>query len=240
MVIRVYKTAEILKVRKTANGTDLIINVPDRSLADSIYDKLIRHTECRFDDGRSISIEQRKKAYATIRDISIWTGYLPEEQKEWLKYLYIIRTGRPYLSLGNCSMDEAREFISTILEYALEEGIPLSEPGVQRSEDIGRYLYACIKNKKCAICGKPGEIHHVDAIGMGNDRRKLDDRDHRKICLCREHHTISHQKGRLAFERMYHVYGIKYDDPVRKKLTEDFENLEENYESVDSNGTSDG
>ena len=61
---------------------------------------------------------------------------------------------------------------------------------------------------KCAVCGKDGEIHHVDTIGMGRDRRTVDDSSYRKICLCRTHHTIAHQRGMQAFEQMYHVYGI--------------------------------
>ena len=162
----------------------------------------------RFDDGRIISIEQRKKAYATIRDIADYTGYLPEEQKEWLKYLYIQKTGDDYISLSDCSMDQAREFINVILEYAIESGIQLSEQAINRTDDIGKYLYFCIKHKKCAICGQAGEIHHEDAIGMGNDRKTLDDSNHKKICLCRKHHTIAHQMGVDRFTKMYKVYGI--------------------------------
>ena len=147
-----------------------------------------------------------------MNDIASYTGYLPEEQKEWLKYLHISRTGSDYFSLSDCSVDMAREFINTILDYALEEGIPLSDLGVNRTDDIGKYLYFCIKHKKCAVCGKPGEIHHVDAIGMGRDRRKVDDSESRKICLCRTHHTIAHTKGMDRFEQMYHVYGIIVKD----------------------------
>ena len=111
-------------------------------------------------------------------------------------------------------MDTAREFINTILEYAISEGIPLSENAIERTDDIGRYLYYCIMNRKCAVCGRPGEIHHEDAIGMGNDRRKLDDSGHRKICLCREHHTIAHQMGVRRFREMYKVYGIVAKEDV--------------------------
>lgn len=114
------------------------------------------------------------------------------------------------LAFLRCSMDTAREFLNTILEYALKEGVPLSDAGVNRTDDIGRYLYYCLKHKKCAVCGLPGEIHHVDTIGMGRDRRQVDDSEYRKICLCRKHHTIAHQRGMQAFEEMYHVYGIKY------------------------------
>lgn len=204
--------ADIKQYRETQNGTDLIITIPDLQLGTMFQRKAVRKAEIRFDDGRHISVEQRKKAYATIRDIADYTGYLPEEQKEWLKYLHISRTGDDYFSLSNCSMDTAREFINTILEYAIEEGIPLSESGIERTDDIGKYLYFCIMHKKCAVCGKPGEIHHEDAIGMGNDRRKVDDSNHKKICLCRLHHSIAHQRGVIEFRKSYKVYGIVVKD----------------------------
>ena len=199
---------DVKQFRESPEGTDFIITVPNMKLGDLISHKHIKKAEMRFDDGRQISAEQRKKVYATIRDISDYTGYLPEEQKEWLKYLHIINTGCDYFSLSDCSMDTAREFINTILEYALESGIPLSEEAINRTDDIGRYLYFCIMQKKCAVCGKSGEIHHEDAIGMGNNRRTIDDSEHKKICLCRLHHTIAHQKGVQAFTEAYKVYGI--------------------------------
>ena len=199
---------EIDKYKESQNGTELIITIPGKHIGRDIFRKHIKSAEMRIDDGRHISAEQRKKVYATIRDISDYTGYLPEEQKEWLKYLHIINTGCDYFSLSDCTMDTAREFINTILEYALENGIPLSEEAINRTDDIGRYLYFCIKNKKCAICGKDGEIHHEDAIGMGNNRNTVDDSGYKKICLCRFHHTQAHQLGVIRFTEMYKVYGI--------------------------------
>lgn len=200
------------KYRVDNSGTHLQIKIPDKDISYYITDKKAKYGELRIDDGRHISALQRKKIYATIRDISDWTGYVPEEQKEWLKFLHTEQTGEPYFSLSNCSMDTAREFINTILECALKEGVPLSEEGVYRTDDIGRYLYFCLKHKKCAICGLPGEIHHVDTIGMGRDRKQVDDSDYRKICLCRKHHTIAHARGMDALEKMYHVYGIKFNE----------------------------
>ena len=96
------------------------------------------------------------------------------------------------------------------LDYALEQGIPLLDFALNRTDDIGHYLYACLKLRKCAICGREGEIHHVDTIGMGNDRRKVDDSYYRKICLCRQHHTEAHNIGMIEFESKYKVYGIRF------------------------------
>lgn len=203
-----YEHVKLNSVKEDDTGTILIITIPEKKLLDMIIDKHIKDAELRLDDGRTISAEQRKKAYATIRDISDYTGYLPEEQKEWLKFLHRERTGCAIFSLSDCTMDTAREFINTIMEYALENAIPLSDEGINRADDIGKYLYYCIKHKRCCVCGKDGEIHHADAIGMGNDRTKIDDSKHRKICLCRKHHTIAHQRGMESFENMYKVYGI--------------------------------
>lgn len=206
-----YEHVRLESVKEDAAGTYLLVRIPGRRLQGPILRKRIRDAQLRLDDGRRITADQRRKAYATIRDIADHTGYLPEEQKEWLKYLHIAKTGCEYFSLSDCTVDMAREFINTILEYALENGVPLSDPAIERADDIGKYLYFCILHRKCCVCGRDGEIHHVDAVGMGNDRRSIDDRGYRKMCLCRQHHTIAHQRGMKAFEAMYHVYGIVVD-----------------------------
>ena len=41
----------------------------------------ITEAEVRLDDGRTISADQRKKIYATLRDISDYTGDPPEVTK---------------------------------------------------------------------------------------------------------------------------------------------------------------
>ena len=68
------------------DGTELVVFVPKMRLGDLVRRKRICNAEIRFDDGRHISAEQRKKAYATIRDIADWAGYPPEEMKEILVY----------------------------------------------------------------------------------------------------------------------------------------------------------
>ena len=217
------------KYREVDNGTEIIIRIPDKKIGEFLSQKCIKKAEMRFDDGRIISIEQRKKAYATIRDIADYTGYLPEEQKEWLKCLYVEKTGDDYISLSDCSMNQAREFINVILDFAIEHGIQLSDLAINRTDDIGKYLYFCIKHKKCSICGQDGEIHHEDAIGMGNDRKTLDDSNHKKICLCRKHHTIAHQMGVERFTKMYKVYGIivKEESSERKSKESEINRSEE-------------
>lgn len=197
-------------------GTKLHLSILGEKSAAIIRKKDIQKVGIWLDDGRMISAEQRRKIYASIRDFSAWTGYTPEEAKEVLKYLYVERTGQPYFSLSDCSMDTAGKFINLILDVCLEHGIILSDPLYDRAEDIVYMLRSCMRNRKCSICGRKGEVHHWDAIGMGNDRRHYDDSNNRRICLCREHHTLAHACGREQFTQRYHVYGVYIDDNERK------------------------
>ena len=80
---------DIKQYREQKDGTDLVISIDKLHLGDMLRRKKIKNAEIRFDDGRHISAEQRKKAYATIRDIADYTGYMPEEMKEILKYQHI-------------------------------------------------------------------------------------------------------------------------------------------------------
>lgn len=205
-----YELAKIKGYKIEPEGTYLNILIANKNLLEPILSKGMRSCGIWLDDGRHISAEQRKKIYATIADISLHSGYLPEELKEWLKYLHISRTGSNYFSLSNCTMDTAREFINTIMDYCLENGVILGDLGINRTDDINRYLYSCLKNKVCAVCGKKGEMHHWDAIGRGFDRTTFDDSKNRKIQLCRAHHVEAHNCGREEFEKKHKVYGIIY------------------------------
>lgn len=199
---------DITGYRAAEEGIDLLVHLP-QDIRYLIKRQNIRHAEITLDDGRRISIEQRKKIYATLRDISDYTGDPPEATKEWMKYGYIERTGSDYFSLSNCSMTTAREFINYLMDVCLYNGIILTESGLKRTDDINAYLIQCIRHKRCCICGRPADIHHMDAIGMGNDRRHYDDSQNEIIALCREHHTQAHSLGNARFMERYKVYGIK-------------------------------
>lgn len=207
-----YAVGNIVECRKNHGSTELRILLSGENRAAFIHKKEITKAGIWLDDGRMISVSQRRKIYASIKDVSAYTGYTPEEAKEVLKYIYVERTGNRYLSLADCSMDTARLFINVIIDVCLENGIILSDSLHNRAEDIEYMLRSCIRNRKCSICGRTGEIHHWDAIGMGNDRRHYDDSGNRKICLCRMHHTQAHSYGRERFTKMYHVCGIYYDE----------------------------
>lgn len=67
---------QITGYRESFSGTDLVIHIPEQ-IGELLLKKCIHNAEIRLDDGRHISAAQRKKIYATIRDIADYTGYMP-------------------------------------------------------------------------------------------------------------------------------------------------------------------
>lgn len=173
--------------------------------------KNITQCEIRLDDGRSISADQRKRIYATLRDISDYTGHIPEETKALMKYAFIAETGAHEFSLSNTDMTTANEFLNFLIEFCILWDVPCMGNLSERSPDIGKYLYICLVHKKCAVCGRKAELHHVDAIGMGRDRKEIVHEGMSVLPLCRIHHTEAHQMGKISFNNKYHLYGICLD-----------------------------
>lgn len=212
---------EIEKITTLKKGAKLILAIPEEetiAVLKSIYNFIDKPiiTEIQIDADEykermaQISEDQRKKIYALIRDIANYLGDSVESMKDVLKSEFIRKSQWDDFSLSNCSRELAGDFIDFLINFAFENGVPMSEHPLKRVDDIERYLAACLRHGVCCVCGKPGEIHHVDAIGMGCDRTKIDDSKYRKICLCREHHTEYHTIGKENFENKYHVFGIVF------------------------------
>ena len=199
------------------DGSKLTV-VPDENVEYELRRKEIKCVELRLDDGRNISAVQRKKAYAIIRDISDYTGDLPEYAKEMLKYMFVERSGEPYFSLSDCSMSTARGFISFLIDVCFEQNIGTRDTLLNRTDDIGRYLYSCIANRKCAVCNRKAEIHHCEGsrVGMGFNRRKIDNEGRYAVALCRKCHCAAHNDEAGFFDK-YHIYGIKLDKYLIEK-----------------------
>ena len=166
---------------------------------------------CRIalNDSRTISTEQRKKAYALLREIADFMGEMPEYAKRLFKLKFIHEQMQGLadgiFSLSDCDMTVAKDFITYLIDFIIEHDIPSSVPLRELCDDIQRYVYACAKNKKCVVCGRRAELHHYDALGMGADRTEPIHEGLRAYPLCREHHTEAHSIGREAFDKAYHL-----------------------------------
>jgi hypothetical protein len=165
--------------------------------------------ELEIEDGRHITPDQRKKIFALIRDISEWSGEVPDMVETIMKsYVREIFAIDPY-SLSNCSMTTANHMIYTILEFCFRNDVPFKT----RTWDMIPNDYArqwfCLRFRKCVICGKPADLAHYEAVGMGRNRNKIDETKFRYMSLCRIHHVEQHTIGIETFIQKYHIKPIK-------------------------------
>ncbi|MFP7243112.1 putative HNHc nuclease [Pediococcus pentosaceus] len=193
-------------------GNELTIKVSDQLLLDTLNSvDLTKYPQMEIGivDKRHLSSKQRRHAYALMHDMASWTGYDLEDFKNLMKGLFYESFGSMPFSLANTDMTTARMFISFLIEVALDNHIPMRASALERTDDLEVYMYQSMRHRSCALCGKPhSDIHHIDAIGMGNNRKTIDHRDRRMICLCREHHQEAHRIGWATFSNLYHVVGV--------------------------------
>ena len=173
-------------------------------------------------DGRSISPEQRKKIYALLAEISDYVGDDTESTKRTMKMDFVMNRmqamQRKMFSLSDVDMNTASEFISYLVEFILKHDIPCyGHKLADLCDDIKCYVYMCLLNKKCAVCGKHADLHHVDAVGMGNDRNEIHHLGKRVLPLCREHHVECHTTGISDFMNKYHLEFVNADEKICKK-----------------------
>lgn len=179
-----------------------------------------------FPDERHRTIDQLRKAWALMGEMAVYISgdrgnavddvYTPLRiefaQRAWER----LQTQTFHLS--EASVTDAREFINFLLDTCLEMDIPLSRPATEFCDDIQHYIYQCCLNRKCAVCGKKADLHHVDAVGMGRDRKEIDHVGMRALPLCREHHQEAHQHGDDVLCEKYHIEPITIDERLAEKL----------------------
>lgn len=173
-----------------------------------------------LEDGRGITAEQRKKIYAMIGEIADWAGDLPELQKQVMKVDFKLKHmeySAQEISLSSCSVTLASDFISYLVDFILANEIPTKVNLIELCEDIRKYVYACARHKKCAVCGKRAELHHIDRVGMGRDRKDVCHKGMEAVSLCHIHHDEAHTLGDKAFLEKYHLNGgVKLDEELCK------------------------
>lgn len=198
-------------------NNDYLLLKSDEQLSREIQQKNIRSVELRLDDGRTISIEQRKKIFALIRDISLWSGHEPEEIRMYMQWDFICRYGCEWFSLSDVDMTTAKEFISYLIDFCFLWEVPTKDTLLNQTDDISKYLYQCLAHRKCAICNAKAEVHHVSRVGMGRDREHIVHEGLLAIALCSEHHDMAHKDEKGLFKEFY-IYGIKLDRYLCSKL----------------------
>ena len=214
-------TGHIVKIDESGAATITAVLPNLFHACDRKYDTV----EIILPDGRRISPEQRRKIYALLGEIAefvdgVRNAETVEDAKNVMKWEFVLKRmesqERKLFSLSDCDMTTAREFISYLIEFIVKQDIPTKVSLLEHCEDIGRYIYACMVNKKCCICGKSADLHHVQSAGSQGYRDKINHIGLEALPLCREHHTESHTKGQIEFMKQYHLEPIKIDAKIAK------------------------
>lgn len=192
---------------------------------DHALDRQYSDVEIILPDGRKISPQQRRKCYALIGEIAeyvdgIRTYETVEDTKQMMKWEFVLNRmesqERRLFSLANCDVTTAKNFIDYLIQFIIKNDIPTSVSLIDNCEDINAYIYACLVNKKCCICGKKADLHHVQSVGSQGYRDKIDHIGLKALPLCREHHIESHTKGQQTFMDFYHLQPVKIDKKIAK------------------------
>lgn len=222
------------------NGQFLTIVAPfDKDYL--LEQKDIIDCEIRLNDGRSISNAQRRKIFALVSDIGDYVSGIQTKRDyaqmlRELKLMYVADVtdkecvrrqltlryceliDRDIFSLSDTDMSTARDFISWLIEMCIDFDIPTNDSLLNLTEEMGRYLYRCVAKRRCAICGKKADIHEVDKVGAGRNRRTIHHLGQRVQPLCRLHHREEEQLGQKAFDEKHHIEHIKLDKYLCKLI----------------------
>ena len=157
-------------------------------------------------DGKKITVKQRKKVFALLNDIEAHTGSPREDMKEMFTDFIVTLNGySKRLSLSDCTRKQAGELIDTIMAWVFQNDIPLNYKTSDLMKNDQTFLYLATVHRKCVICGKYGELAHYHAVGRGRNRRKIDHTDNRVLALCHFHHKQQHDMGMDSFNAKYHL-----------------------------------
>ena len=162
-------------------------------------------------DSRPLSDKQRKMCYALLHEIAEYTGQGIDSAKEWMKIKFLSedleQTADKIFSLSNAPMSLVCAFQRFLIRFILDWDIPCSFGLLEYVDDVPDYIYSCLMTKKCCICGKVAELHHVDRVGMGRDREDILHEGMEALPLCRLHHTEAHTMPDADFFDKYHIPG---------------------------------
>lgn len=184
-----------------ATGVEL-----EQSHIDLLENGYSLNAEVEVPDNKKLSIEQRKKIFAMCRDIELHWGEPVESLRKRFQAELEIMNGYNEISLSNCSMRIARELIELIIAFMFHHQIPMRLETSTLMKEDKNYLYWATITRHCVICGKPNsDLAHLETVGRGMNRNKMDHYDKHVLALCRKHHTEQHAIGVKSFDEKYQL-----------------------------------
>jgi hypothetical protein len=162
-------------------------------------------------DSRPLSDKQRKACYALMGAIADYAGMSKDRTKELMKLKFLSENMEDMsdriFSLSNAPMSLVCAFQRFLVQFILEWDIPTDFSLLDMVDDVSDYIYGCLVNKKCVVCGRPADLHHIERVGMGRNRDEIIHEGMEVLPLCREHHTEAHTMPDKDFFERYHLPG---------------------------------
>mgnify|MGYP002717527298 FL=1 len=216
---------QIVKYQQNSKGLyDVVITnveIPEQAIDLLNLGKPI-NVDCSVIDPNSITGKQRRLIFALCNDIEAHTGqprdYMRQMFQDYVKFLYGYEQR---ISLADCTRTIAKQIIDVMFEWIFTNGIPLNYKTSEMMKEDKNYLYWATINRNCVICGQPNsDLAHLEAVGRGMNRNKMDHYDKHVLALCRKHHTTQHQMGIESFNDYYQLQNswIKVDSKLNAML----------------------
>ncbi|MCP0885896.1 hypothetical protein LB941_00925 [Ligilactobacillus sp. WILCCON 0076] len=179
--------------------------------------------EVIFPDPRRVTKKQRALYYALLGDIYAWSGHSVEFLDELFRAKYTIETLGDVISLSDATestVSDANKLLDIVIDFMFKWRVPFKYGYELLPKEENWYLYRCCKYRVCCICGKHADIHHVDVLGAGLNRNKVDHTKRHVLPLCRNHHGQIEQYGNEKFGELYKIptTGIKLDEQTLKEI----------------------
>ena len=222
---------------------EIVITLPVEKVTAGLKTELeeyFNHLPIRVIPVRKLSQAQNGLIHVLLKELGEELGYTLLEAKEVLKERFAIATDILDFSTARCDMETANEFISFIIEEALDLGINLYIRAKQDKKyrhilEIDkmteRYVIACLRKRTCCICGRKHDeyntvdLHHYDSVSSTYGNYENDDGlQGRYMSLCREHHNLFHSKGKKYFEDLYHIEGVWLNEQLVYELLDIYPN----------------
>lgn len=169
-----------------------------------------------------ITNKQRRLIFALCNDIEAYTGqprdYMRELFQDFVTFYYGYDKR---VSLSDCTRKQAGQVIDAIIQWVFTNHIPIKYKTSDLMKDNKSFLYWATVTRHCVICGaENSDLAHLESVGRGMNRNKMNHYDKHVLALCRKHHTTQHQMGIESFNKYYHLENawIKVDDRLNKML----------------------
>lgn len=179
------------------------------------------NAEVEVPDHEKITHKQRRTIFLLCEDIELHLGQPKEAMRQDFQFELEIMNGYDPISLKNCSKKVARELIEMIIAFMFHHQVPMRLETSMLMKEDKNYLYWATINRNCVICGQPNsDLAHLEAVGRGMNRNKMNHYDKHVLALCRKHHTTQHQMGIKSFNEYYQLQNswIKVDSKLNAML----------------------